>query len=197
MSDELIACYADVPSLSAQVHLPAQAGSNHVLALMNRGYTREDYLDKIQALKAVRPGIAITGDMIIGFPGETEEDFEDTLSLIQEVRFTDLFYFAYSARPGTKAAEFADDLSDAQKQLRLEKLQKLQKMITMEISRSFLGSIQTVMVEGAGRKTGQMSGKADNGRTVNFEGNLNLKGQFVDVLIIDAYQNSLLGEIIP
>jgi tRNA-2-methylthio-N6-dimethylallyladenosine synthase len=197
MSDELIACYADVKSLSEQVHLPAQAGSNHVLALMNRGYTREEYLDRIRALKAVRPGIAITGDMIIGFPGETDQDFEDTLSLIQEVRFTDLFYFAYSARPGTKAAGFTDDLSDAQKQLRLEKLQKLQKMITLEISKSFVGTIQAVMVEGAGRNPGQISGKADNGRTVNFDGDIKLKGQFVDVRIIDAFQNSLLGEIIP
>jgi tRNA-2-methylthio-N6-dimethylallyladenosine synthase len=194
MSDELIACFADVPTLSGQVHLPAQAGSNAVLARMNRGYTREEYLDKIRSLKSVRPDISITGDMIIGFPGETEQDFEETLSLMQEVRYSDLFYFAYSARPGTKAAGFADTLSAEQKQVRLEKLQKLQKMITMELNRSFIGTVQSVMVDGDGKRTGQLTGKADSGRTVNFAGDRNLIGSFVDVRIIDAFQNSLLGE---
>jgi tRNA-2-methylthio-N6-dimethylallyladenosine synthase len=196
MSNELIACYADLPALSGEVHLPAQSGSNAVLARMNRGYTREEYLDKIRALKAVRPDISITGDMIIGFPGETEEDFEDTLSLIQEVRFSDLFYFAYSARPGTKAAGFEDTLSAEQKQARLEKLQKLQKVITLEFNRSFVGTIQSVMVDGGGKRPGQVSGKADSGRTVNFAGESSLIGKFVNVRIIDAFQNSLLGEVV-
>ena len=194
MSEELIACFADVPTLSGQVHLPAQAGSNAVLARMNRGYTREGYLDKIRLLKSVRPDIAITGDMIIGFPGETEQDFEDTLDLIQEVRYIDLFYFAYSARPGTKAAGFADVLTAGQKQARLEKLQKLQKIITMELNRSFVGTVQSVMVDGDGKRPGQLTGKADSGRTVNFAGDRELTGSFVDVRIIDAFQNSLLGE---
>lgn len=196
MSADLIACFADVPSLSGQVHLPAQAGSNAVLERMNRGYTREEYLAKINALKAVRPDVSITGDMIIGFPGETEEDFEETLSLIQEVRYSDLFYFAYSARPGTKAAGFEDLLSAEQKQARLEKLQKLQKLITLELNRGYIGTVQSVMVDGKGKRPGQLTGKADSGRTVNFAGDVKLIGTFADVRIIDAFQNSLLGEVV-
>jgi len=196
MSDELIRCFADIPKVCGQIQLPAQAGSNAVLKRMNRGYTREAYLERINALKSVRPGIVVTGDMIVGFPGETEDDFEQTLSLIEEVRYADLYSFAYSPRPGTKAAELPDDISKEVKLERLERLLVLQRRLTLEINRSFLHSIQTVLVEGLGKRDGQVSGRADNGKTVNFSGQADLIGTFVDVKISAAYQNSLVGELL-
>ena len=195
MSDELIACFADLPKLCGQIHLPAQAGSDTVLSRMNRGYSREAYLDRIRALNTARPGIAITGDMIVGFPGESEEDFGQTLSLMEEVRYADLFYFVYSPRPGTRAAELPEELSREQKLERLERLQELQRRITREINESYLGTIQAVMVVGEGKRPGQVSGRADSGRIINFPGDQDLIGSFVTVRIVAAYQNSLLGEL--
>jgi tRNA-2-methylthio-N6-dimethylallyladenosine synthase len=196
MSNELIACFAEIPKLCGQIQLPAQAGSNAVLERMNRGYTRESYLEKIYALKAVRPGIVVTGDMIVGFPGETEDDFLQTLALIEEVRYADLYSFAYSPRPGTKAADMIDDISKEQKLDRLERLLTLQRRLTLEINSSFKGSIQSVLVEGMGKRPGQVSGRADSGKTVNFIGDPGLVGNFVDVRISAAYQNSLVGELL-
>ena len=194
MSEDLIACYAELPKLCGQVQLPAQSGSNRILELMNRGYTRELYLDRIRALKEARPGIVITGDMIVGFPGESEEDFQQTLALIEEVRYADLFSFVYSPRPGTKAAdEMKDDISKELKQDRLERLLLLQKRLTKEINDSFVGTRQTVLVEGVGKRPGQISGRADSGKTVNILGDQSLIGRFVDVTITEAYQNSLVG----
>lgn len=194
MSDELIACFGDIPELCGQIHLPAQSGSDRVLKLMKRGYTRESYLDKVGKLKSVRPDIVITGDIIVGFPGESEADFELTLSLLEEVRYIDLFSFVYSERPGTKAAELDEELTRAQKLTRLDRLMELQKRITREICQPYLGSIQRVMVEGEAKRPGQVSGKADNGRIVNFAGNSSLIGSLVDVRITQVYQNSFLGE---
>jgi tRNA-2-methylthio-N6-dimethylallyladenosine synthase len=196
MSDELISCFADIPKLCGQIQLPAQAGSNAVLKRMNRGYTCEAYLDRINALKSVRPGIVVTGDMIVGFPGETEDDFQQTLALIEEVRYADLYSFAYSPRPGTKAADMVDDISKEQKLDRLERLLVLQRRLTLEINLSFKGSIQSVLVEGLGKRHGQVSGRADSGKTVNLIGDPGLIGTFVDVRISAAYQNSLLGELL-
>ncbi|HIJ88853.1 MAG TPA: tRNA (N6-isopentenyl adenosine(37)-C2)-methylthiotransferase MiaB [Desulfuromonadales bacterium] len=195
MSDELIACFADVPKLSGQIHLPAQSGSDAVLKLMGRGYTRDSYLDKVRKIRALRPGIVVTGDIIVGFPGETDADFEQTLSLMEEVRYIDLFSFVYSPRPGTKAAELADDLPRAVKMTRLDRLMELQRRHTREISQIYIGSVMSVLVEGEGKLPGQVSGKADNGRIVNFTGNSSLIGSFVDVKIVTAYPNSLLGEL--
>jgi tRNA-2-methylthio-N6-dimethylallyladenosine synthase len=197
MSSELIACFGDVPALCGQLHLPAQSGSDAVLGRMGRGYSRGGYLEKIRALRAVRPDIVFTGDMIVGFPGETEEEFHETLSLMEEVRYIDLFSFAYSPRPGTRAAELPDDLSRGDKQRRLEQLQARQREITREVCSASLGSIQSVLVEGEGKRPGQLSGKADNGRTVNFHGETSLIGGFVDLRIIQVFQNSLLGELLP
>ena len=194
MSDDLIACFAELSKLCGHVHLPAQSGSDSVLSRMNRGYTRENYLAKIKALKKARPGIAITSDMIVGFPGETEEEFCETLGLMEEARYMDLFSFAYSPRPGTKAAELPESLSREEKQRRLERLQNLQKDITREVTLAFLDSVQTVLVEGEAKLNGQVSGKSDNGRTVNFKGDASLIGNLVDVKIIEVFQNSLLGE---
>jgi len=196
MSDELIECFAQMPKLCGHIQLPAQSGSNAILERMNRGYTRECYLDRIRALKSARPGIVVTGDMIVGFPGETEQDFEQTLALIEEVRYADLYSFVYSPRPGTKAAELAEELGREQKQERLERLLLLQRRITLEINSSFAGSIQPVLVEGLGKRPGQVSGRADSGKTVNFPGNPGLAGSIVDVRIVAAYQNSLVGELI-
>jgi len=196
MSDELIECFATIPKLCGHIQLPAQSGSNPVLERMNRGYTRESYLDRIRALKSARPGIVVTGDMIVGFPGETEEDFEQTLALIEEVRYADLYSFVYSPRPGTLAAELKESISREQKQERLERLLLLQRRITLEINRSFAGSVQSVLVEGLGKRSGQISGRSDSGKTVNISGNPGLIGSIVEVRIVAAYQNSLVGELI-
>jgi tRNA-2-methylthio-N6-dimethylallyladenosine synthase len=196
MSDELIDCFAKIPKLCGQIQLPAQSGSNAILERMNRGYTREDYLDRIGALKAARPGIVITGDMIVGFPGETEQDFELTLALIEEVRYADTYSFVYSPRPGTQAAELEEMIGREQKQERLERLLRLQRRITLEINSSFAGSNQSVLVEGLGKRPGQVSGRADSGKTVNIIGSSDLVGSIVDVRIVAAYQNSLVGELI-
>ncbi|MBI5483058.1 MAG: tRNA (N6-isopentenyl adenosine(37)-C2)-methylthiotransferase MiaB [Deltaproteobacteria bacterium] len=194
MSDDLIACFGNVPKLCGQIHLPAQSGSDAVLKQMKRGYTCAAYLEKVRKLKMVRPDIAITGDIIVGFPGESEADFEQTLSLMNEVRYMDLFSFVYSARPGTKAAELNEELTRSQKIVRLERLMELQKRITREICLRYVGTVQKVMVEGEGKRPGQISGKADNGRIVNFSGDSSLIGSFIDVRIIQAYPNSFLGE---
>jgi len=196
MSDDLIACFADVPKLSGQIHLPAQSGSDAVLKQMGRGYSRESYLDKVRKLKALRPDIVFTGDIIVGFPGETDADFEQTLSLMEEVRYIDLFSFIYSPRPGTKAAELADDLPRTVKMARLDRLMELQRRHTREISQTYIGSVMSVLVEGEGKLPGQVSGKADIGRTVNFSGDRSLIGSFADVRIVKAYPNSLLGELL-
>jgi tRNA-2-methylthio-N6-dimethylallyladenosine synthase len=195
MSDELIACFGDVPKLSGQIHLPAQSGSDAVLKLMGRGYTRNGYLDKVRKLKAIRPDIVFTGDIIVGFPGESDADFEQTLSLMEEVRYIDLFSFVYSPRPGTKAAELSDDQPRSVKMARLDRLMALQRHITGEISKPYIDTTMTVLVEGEGRLPGQVSGKGDIGRIVNFTGDSTLIGTFVDVKIIKAYPNSFLGEL--
>jgi len=195
MSDDLIACFSDVTKLCGQIHLPAQSGSDAVLQRMKRVYNRESYLEKVRKLRAVRPGIVFTGDIIVGFPGETDEDFEQTLSLIEEVRYIDLFTFVYSPRPGTKAADLPEEMTRSQKMARLDRLMALQKRINLEICNEYIGGLQSVMVEGEGKLPGQVSGKSDNGRIVNFTGNKDLIGSFIDVRIAKAYPNSLLGEL--
>ncbi|MEI6306258.1 MAG: MiaB/RimO family radical SAM methylthiotransferase, partial [Deltaproteobacteria bacterium] len=196
MSDDLIACFADVAKLCGHIHLPVQSGSDAILERMNRGYTRGEYLEKIRAIRRARPGISVTGDIIVGFPGETEADFEQTVSLVEDVRYSDLFLFVYSQRPGTKAAELPDELNREQKVARLEMLLEKQKQITRTINSSFLDTIQAVLVEGEGKRAGQVSGRMDNGRIVNFTGQTDLIGNFVDIRIVKAYQNSLLGGLI-
>lgn len=195
MSDELIACFVDVPKLSSQIHLPAQSGSDTVLASMGRGYSRASYLDKVHKLKTVRPDMVFTGDIIVGFPGESDADFEQTLTLMEEVRYIDMFSFVYSPRPGTKAADLPDELSRSVKMARLDRLMAVQRRITKEISEQYVGQKMAVLVEGEGKLAGQISGKADNGRIVNFTGDAALIGSFVNVTIIKAYPNSLLGEL--
>ncbi len=196
ISPGLIACFADIPKLCSHIHLPAQAGSDSVLARMDRGYSRAEYLAKIADLRAARPDIHITGDMIVGFPGETDADFEQTLSLMEEVHYVDLFSFIYSVRPGTKAAGFADEVSRDVKQDRLLRLQNLQRTMTLELNRSLVGSRQEVLVEGVSKRGDQLYGRSSGNRIVNFTGEESMIGSLAPVTIIRAYQNSLLGGLL-
>lgn len=196
ISADLIACFAEIPKLCSHIHLPAQSGSDAVLSRMGRGYTRREYLEKIAALKAARPGIQVTGDMIVGFPGETEADFSQTLSLMDEVRYADLFSFIYSVRPETRAAQYPDGTSRSEKEERLERLQSLQRQMTMEGNSGLVGSRQRILVEGLSKRGDQLSGRSSGNRIVNFAAGPELIGSVVEVKIVRAYQNSLLGELI-
>ena len=195
ISPPLIACFGEIPEICGHIHLPAQSGSDRVLARMNRGYNRAAYLEKIAALKEARPGIQFTGDFILGFPGETDEDFQDTLSLQREAGYADLFMFKYSSRPGTGAAGFDDDVPEPVKQERLTTLLERQREMTRENNRRFVGSVQRILVEGVNRRRTQMYGRTDGNRIVNFVGSSGDIGSFRDVVITRAYQNSLLGEV--
>lgn len=196
MSDQLIACYADLPTLCGALHLPAQSGNNRILTAMNRGYTRERYLETVYKLKNARPGIKLTGDMIVGFPGESEAEFEETLSLMEQVGYFDLFSFVYSPRPGTKAAELSDDLPKQVKLERLDRLQKLQLQHSRAHNEGYVGTTQQVLVEGLAKREGQVTGRIESGRIVNLAGAPELIGRLVKVKILEGYANSLLGELL-
>ncbi len=196
-SDDLIDAFAQIPQLVNHLHLPVQSGSNAILAAMKRDYSREQYIEKLNKLKAVRPGISLSSDFIIGFPGETDEQFEETMSLIEEIGFDFSYSFIYSARPGTPAAEFSDDVSMEIKKQRLKRLQKRLNEMTQAISQSMVNSTQTVLVEGESKKNPlQMTARTENNRVVNFTGHPRLKGQFVDLLITEALPNSLRGRLV-
>lgn len=195
ISPSLITCFAELDKLCSHIHLPAQSGSDRMLELMNRGYTRREYLDKIEALKQARPGIHVTGDMIVGFPGESEEDFLMTLSLMEEVGYADLFSFVFSARPETAAASLPDNLTRREKQERLDRLQAMQRRMTLERSKSLVGTVQDVLVEGTSKQGGQLFGRTSGNRIVNFPADPSLIGAMVQVRIVEAFPNSLLGEL--
>ena len=195
-SDRLIEVYRHVPELVSHLHLPVQSGSDRILAAMKRGHTRLEYKSKIRKLKAIRPGISLSSDFIIGFPGETEQDFQDTLDLIAEIGFDHSFSFIYSKRPGTPAASLSDDVSLATKKQRLELLQQRITQQANAISRKMLGTSQTVLVEGPSRKNpDELCGRTENNRVVNFSAPANLVGTFVDVLITEVLPNSLRGKL--
>jgi tRNA-2-methylthio-N6-dimethylallyladenosine synthase len=195
-SDSLIQAYAEIPMLVDHLHLPVQSGSDRILSLMKRGHTREEYIDKIARLRAVRPNISLSSDFIIGFPGETDTDFADTLDLIERLGFDLSFSFIYSPRPGTPAAELHDDVNIEIKRQRLAELQKKINGKTLDISRQMVGTVQRVLVEGVSRKqVTQMSGRTENNRVVNFDGHARLVGQFADVVITEALPNSLRGRL--
>ncbi len=194
-SDSLIDVYAEVPELVSHVHLPVQSGSDRVLARMKRGHTVMEYKSKLRRLRQVRPDISLSSDFIVGFPGETDDEFEDTMKLIDEVGFDRSFSFIYSARPGTPAASMADDVSMEIKKARLVRLQALLNEQTMAISESMIGSIQSILVERVStRDATQLAGRTENNRVVNFYGDVSLIGSFVDVEITEALPNSLRGE---
>ncbi|MBT3507308.1 MAG: tRNA (N6-isopentenyl adenosine(37)-C2)-methylthiotransferase MiaB [Methylococcales bacterium] len=196
-SDSLIEAFAEIPELVSHLHLPVQSGSNSILKRMKRGHTREQYIDKINRLREYRPELSLSSDFIIGFPGETDDEFEDTMALIEMMEFDASFSFIYSARPGTPAADFADDVDLSVKKERLKRLQVYINKNALAISDKMVGTVQTVLVEGLSKKNQlQVRGRTENNRVVNFTGHPRLTGQFVDVMITEALPNSLRGRLI-
>jgi len=194
--DSLVEAYANVPKLANQLHLAVQSGSDRILAAMKRGYTALEFKAKLRALRAVRPTIAISTDIIVGFPGETERDFEATLKLVREANFDQSFSFIYSQRPGTPAASLPDDVPLEVKQQRLARLQAQLNEQARAISETMVGSTQTVLVARPSKKDAQeLAGRTENGRWVNFAGPAHLIGRFVDVTIVKALPQSLRGRL--
>ncbi|QIL89731.1 tRNA (N6-isopentenyl adenosine(37)-C2)-methylthiotransferase MiaB [Microbulbifer harenosus] len=197
-SDALIDVYAEVPELVSHLHLPVQSGSDRILMAMKRGHTALEYKSKIRRLKAIRPDICLSSDFIVGFPGETEKDFEATMKLIQDVGFDLSFSFIYSPRPGTPAADLPDDTPEEVKKQRLQLLQHRINQQAAEIARRMVGNVERVLVSGVSKKDpGQLQGRTENNRVVNFRcDQLDLIGKFADVLIEEALPNSLRGTLL-
>ncbi len=197
-SDALIDVYAEVPELVDHLHLPVQSGSDRILAAMKRGHTALEYKSRIRRLRRIRPDISISSDFIVGFPGETEKDFEDTMKLIQDVGFDTSFSFVYSARPGTPAADLPDDTPESVKKERLRILQSRVEQHARQISQAMVGGTERLLVTGISRKDpGQLQGRTENNRVVNFRSDDHgLIGEFVDVRIDEALPHSLRGELI-
>ncbi len=195
-SDSLVAAYASVPKLANFLHLPVQSGSDRILGAMKRGYTALEYKQKIRKLRAVRPDIAISSDFIVGFPGETDADFDKTMKLIDDVGFDQSFSFIFSPRPGTPAASLADDTPMAVKHERLERLQAALNANAARYSAAMVGTTQRILVEGPSRKNpNELTGKTENMRSVNFAAPTQWIGRFVDVVITEALTNSLRGRV--
>ena len=195
-SDSLVEAYRDVPELANYLHLPVQSGSDRVLSAMKRGYTALEFKQKVRKLRAVRPDISISSDFIVGFPGESEADFDKTMKLIEDVGFDQSFSFIYSRRPGTPAADLEDSVTSEEKHARLSRLQATINNSARRISDSMVGSTQRVLVEGPSKKNpNELTGKTENMRSVNFPAPQRLVGQFVDVVITEAMSNSLRGRV--
>ncbi|CAC9544334.1 tRNA-i(6)A37 methylthiotransferase (EC 2.8.4.3) [uncultured Gammaproteobacteria bacterium] len=195
-SDSLIQAYAEVPELVSHLHLPIQSGSDKILTLMKRGHTALEYKSKIRKLRKIRPDISISSDFIIGFPGETDEDFNHTMALINDIVFDKSFSFIYSARPGTPAASYPDDVDMIVKKERLALVQKTIDKSTETISKAMIGSVQKILVENKAKKDNNLFGRTENMRNMHFKGDVSLIGQIVDVKITDARGNSLIGELL-
>ncbi|KTC81768.1 isopentenyl-adenosine A37 tRNA methylthiolase [Legionella cincinnatiensis] len=196
-SDNLINAYAEVPELANHLHLPVQSGSDRILGLMKRGYTALEFKSKIRKLRKVRPDIRLSTDIIVGFPGETDKDFQDTMDLVYEIGFDTSFSFIYSPRPGTPAANLPDDTPLEVKKQRLQILQNRLLLQASRYGQSMVGTIQKILVTGHSKKDSQqLSGRTECNRVVNFEGPAHLIGQFVDTQISDALPNSLRGRLI-
>ncbi len=197
LSDELIDCFGHLEKLCKHLHLPVQCGSNEILRAMNRGYTRERYLEIVDRLKDVCPDIRLSTDVIVGFPGETAENFADTMSLLEHVRYAEIYSFIYSPRRGTVAAELDDPVSAEIKQQQFDHMLKLQQEISSQVWEADVGSVQEVLVEGASKMgEGQVFGRTTWNRIVNFNGPEEIAGKLVNVKITKAYRNSMLGELI-
>jgi tRNA-2-methylthio-N6-dimethylallyladenosine synthase len=195
--DSLIEAYANVPKLANHLHLPVQSGSDRILSLMKRGYTTLEYKQRIRELRRVRPDIAVSSDIIVGFPGETERDFEATLKLVAEVQFDQSFCFLYSRRPGTPAASLPDEVEPSLKRERLARLQALLDAQALAISDGMVGGVQRVLVERSAKKTNsELAGRTENNRWVNFPGPASLLQRFVDVTVTEARPHSLRGRLI-
>ena len=196
-TQRLIDAYTKLPKLVSQVHLPVQSGSDRVLAAMKRNYTAMEYRSIIRRLRLARPDISISSDFIVGFPGETDADFEQTMKLVEDVRFDGSFSFIYSPRPGTPAANLADETPHAVKLARLQRLQERLHELAFEYSRAMVGTRQRLLVEGPSRKdASELSGRTGNNRVVNFAGPARLVGHFVDVEITEALPHSLRGRAV-
>ncbi|MGZ5112309.1 MAG: tRNA (N6-isopentenyl adenosine(37)-C2)-methylthiotransferase MiaB [Usitatibacter sp.] len=197
-TQRLIDAHDRIPKLVSQLHLPVQSGSDRVLAAMKRNYTAMEYRSIVRRLRAARPGISISSDFIIGFPGETDADFDQTMKLIDEVRFDGSFSFIYSPRPGTPAANLPDATPHAVKLERLQRLQKRIQEYSEEYSRAMIGTRQRALVEGRSRKNpAELAGRTENNRVVNFPGDASLAGRFVDLEITEALPHSLRGRVVP
>ncbi len=197
LTDSLIEAYREVPELVSFLHLPVQSGADRILTLMKRGHTVLEYKSKIRRLLEARPQMTISSDFIIGFPGESDADFEATMALITEIGFDHSFSFIYSPRPGTPAADLPDDVPLEVKKARLARLQEQIKQQAQAISQAMVGTVQQVLVERISRKNEQqISGRTENNRVVNFNGGAELIGQFVPVKITEALPNSLQGELV-
>jgi len=195
--DSLVEAYRDVPKLANYLHLPVQSGSDRVLALMKRGHTVLEYKQKIRKLREVRPDISLSTDLIVGFPGETEQDFERTLDLVRDIGFDQSFSFIYSPRPGTPAASLPDDATYDEKQARLARLQAQLDRQAHAISERMVGSVQRVLVERPAKKNArQLAGRTENNRWINFDGPANLIHRFADVVVTEALAHSLRGRLV-
>jgi len=196
-TDDIITAYENIPELVDHLHLPVQSGSDRILNLMKRGHTAIEYKSTIRKLKKVRPNLAMSSDFIIGFPGETDEDFEATMNLINTVGYDMSFSFIYSARPGTPAADAIDDVSEQTKKERLQILQQRINQNAQQIARNMLHTEQRILVEGPSKKdANELTGRTENNRVVNFEGTPDMIGEFVDVEVTSVYSNSLRGKLI-
>jgi tRNA-2-methylthio-N6-dimethylallyladenosine synthase len=196
LSPRLIQCFRDIENLCPHVHLPFQAGSNRVLERMRRGYTRETYLSLIQSLRDAAPDMAITSDVMVGFPGERDEDFQETMDLVKKVRFDGLFSFKYSDRAGTLAEKMGDKIDEQVKASRLTALQAIQREITFQKNKALEGKVVEVLVEGPGRRPGQITGRTDTNRVANFEGDFHMVGKLIKVMVKEGLANSLRGGIL-
>ena len=196
-TDALIEAYRDVPQLANYLHLPVQSGSDRILSMMKRGHTALEYKQKIRKLREARPDISLSSDFIVGFPGETAKDFEDTMKLIEDVGFDQSFSFIYSARPGTPASSMPDLVPMEEKKARLQRLQATINDMAAEISQQMVGRTEKILVEGTSKwSDDELSGKTENNRVVNFAGPKRLIGQMVDVVITEALRNSLRGRVL-
>ena len=196
MTQRMVDAYANLPKLVSFLHLPVQAGSDRVLAAMKRGYTTLEFKSVVRRLRAARPGLTLSSDFIVGFPGETEEDFDKTMKLIEDVGFDTSFSFIYSRRPGTPAADLADDTPQEVKLRRLQQLQALINAQAAAIAQAMVGTRQRLLVEGPSRRDpNELMGRTENNRIVNFPAPARLIGQMVDVIITDAYPNSLRARV--
>ena len=197
LSEELIQSFSKLEKLCEHMHLPFQSGSNKVLKAMHRGYTKESYLQKVYHLKEVCPSLAITADVIVGFPGEEEGDFRETLDLMEKIQFDELFSFKYSPRKETRAAQFEDKVEEEVKQERLSTLQEFQKETTLRKNQELEGCIKEVLVEGQSKQSTQdVTGRTRSNKIINFQGDISLLGKLVSVRITEGYAHSLRGEIL-
>ena len=197
LTNDLMRCFAEVDSLCKHLHLPVQSGSDAILARMNRGYTASEYLAKIRSLREICPEIALTSDIIVGFPGETDDDFRRTMDLLEEVQFENLFSFRYSDRPNAKAALFENKVDSETGGRRLVELQDYQAGITLRKNLAEVGLVREVLVEGASKASrGQMTGRTTQNRIVNFDAPAWISGRTAEVRITTAYSHSLGGDII-